>query len=238
MINGTSIWTQHPSCWFISNVTCYWLSYRNCTDSLKASLASALRHTQHQAQSTYDKRTSSQKKQQACDFARHCAENSRQSQQQSEHEDPVCCPYKPSDFVAVVEESSTLKVPKVLIGQVLQCLNNQEVSLLWYKHFVSQNSYALTLDGNAWVENVGSLHSVKMLPWKSKPGHYKLSTSTKTLHKAVFGGSKWTVLGNIDNRLTWQRFFINNLLSVLLSIISYGVQTINFWICTNWISAS
>lgn len=158
--------------------------YRKCTDSLKDSLAAALRHSRKQAQLTYDKRTTFQRKQEACDFARQCAEDSIATQEQAE---PSPCPFSVGDFVAIVEKDSTLKEPKVLIGQIQHFKqSNQEVSLLWYRHRVALNSYSLELDGESWMENVDALHSVKMAPLKGKQGHYKLSTAKRSLHKAVF----------------------------------------------------
>lgn len=161
---------------------------RNCTDSLKESVAAALRHTRRQSQITYDRRTSMQRKNLACDFAQAASESFQQSRDLPQASDATpSCTFKAGDFVAVVERSSTLKSPKVLIGQVLHFLGDGEISLLWYKRCDSSASYYMVLDGQQWVEHQDSLHAIKMVPVKGKSGQLKLSTSLRCLHKAVFG---------------------------------------------------
>ena len=110
--------------------------YRNCSDSLKSSLASALRHSQRQAQNTYDRRTLSEKKKQAVDYARDLAETdgSLQDVASTSTASTTRLKFKPGAFVAAVEEGSTLNKPKILIGRVLFYTKpGEEVLLLWYK---------------------------------------------------------------------------------------------------------
>ena len=57
------------------------------------------------------------------------------------------CQFQPGDFIACVEDSSTLHAPKILLGQVHCVQDNGEVSLLWYKA-ISANMYKLELDGH------------------------------------------------------------------------------------------
>ena len=90
----------------------------DCTDAThEASLAAALRHSQQQAQRTYDRRTANDRKQLAVNLAREYAEE--HLEEEPDNGQPQSfkdCPFKPGDFVAVVEEHSKLNRPKVLIG--------------------------------------------------------------------------------------------------------------------------
>lgn len=161
---------------------------RNCTDPLKESVAAALRHSKRQSQVTYDRRTSMQRKSLACDFAQAESENFQQSRDQPRARNSTTpSAFKAGDFVAVVEESSTLKSPKVLIGQILHFLDKGEVSLLWYKRCDNSSTYYMVLDGKQWVEHQDSLCAIEMVPVRGKMGHLKLSTSLRLLHKSVFG---------------------------------------------------
>ena len=94
------------------------------------------------------------------------------------------CPFKLGDFVAVVEEGSTLSSPKILIGQLHAFVGRADVSLLWYKN-ISPNLYKLELSGGQWTEGVGSLVPVSLKAAKNRPGVYRLTTSPRRIHKAV-----------------------------------------------------
>lgn len=129
-----------------------------------------------------------QRKSLACDFAEAESEIFQQSRDLPQASDATPpCTFKAGEFVAVVERSSSLKSPKVLIGQVLHFLGKGEISLLWYKRFENTANYYMVIDGNQWIEHQDSLHAIKMTPVKGKSGHFKLSTSLRCLHKAVFG---------------------------------------------------
>jgi len=94
------------------------------------------------------------------------------------------CQFRPGDFVACVQDGSTLKAPKILLGQVHCVEDNREVSLLWYKA-ISANMYKLELDGQRWCEPVDSLTPVSVQVTKNRPGVYRLQTSQRTVHKAI-----------------------------------------------------
>lgn len=161
--------------------------FSDCTDALKASLAAALRHSREQAQSTYDRRTANDRKRLAVDLARDYAEQQLEedtdvslSQQQ-----PDNCPFKPGEFVGVVEEDSTLNSPKILIGQIHSFVGQDNVSLLWYKR-VSKGFYKLELSGERWTEGVASLVPATLKAAKNRPGMFRLATSPRDIHRAVF----------------------------------------------------
>lgn len=160
--------------------------HSDCTDALKASLAAALRHSQQQAQRTYDRGTANDRKQLAANLAREYAEDHLEEEpdngQPQSFDD---CPFKPGDFVAVVEEHSKLNCPKVLIGQIRSLNQQGDVSLLWYKN-VSRNLYKLELSGEQWTESLESLVPVTVKVPKNRPGLYQLCTSPRPIHKVVF----------------------------------------------------
>lgn len=157
----------------------------NCTDALKASIAAALRHSQGQAQRTYDRRTANEKKQLAVDMAREFAEEAANScaEEAGSSHSSADCEFSQGDFVAVVEADSTLKSPKVLVGQVQRLVDRQAV-LLWYKP-APGNVYKLHLDGTEWVEAIDSLVAVTLSPAKNKPGCFRLNSSLRSIHKQV-----------------------------------------------------
>ena len=150
----------------------------NCTDALKASIAAALRHSQGQAQRTYDRRTANEKKQLAVDMAREFAEEAANScaEQAGSSHSSADCEFSQGDFVAVVEADSTLKSPKVLVGQVQRLVDRQAVP---------GNVYKLHLDGTEWVEAIDSLVAVTLSPAKNKPGCFRLNSSLRSIHKQV-----------------------------------------------------
>ena len=133
----------------------------------------------------YDKRTALQKKKPAMAFARNCLPADDEDCS-APTESALSDEFSPGQFVAVVEESSTLKQPKVLIGRVLHAdQTGKEVSLLWHKH-VKGNLYKPEYQGSVWTEPCDSLIPVKMTPSKKFTELYALSTSARTIHKRVF----------------------------------------------------
>ena len=160
---------------------------RDCTDSLKVSLASALRHSRKQAQATYDRRTANQKKRMAVDLARDYAEGRLEEGEAATAREPEEGDegVNRGDFVGVVAEESTYPSPKVFIGQV-QSIRENEATLLYYKH-IGTNLYKLELSVEEWKENIDSLVPVQFQATKKRAGVYKLMTSTRTIHKVVKG---------------------------------------------------
>ena len=160
---------------------------RDCTDSLKVSLASALRHSRKQAQATYDRRTANQKKQMAVDLARDYAEGRLDEGEAATAGEPEEGDSKVNrgDFVAVVAEESTYLSPKVFIGQV-QHIRQREATLLYYKH-IGTNLYKLELSVEEWKGGIDSLVPVQLQATKKRAGVYKLMTSSRTIHKIVKG---------------------------------------------------
>lgn len=168
----------------------YFFPHRDCTDSLKDSLAAALRHSRAQAQRTYDKRTSNEKKQPALDLAREFAEENIFGAGPSADSvlptaSSVSHQVKAGQFVGMVEAGSTYNRPRVLVAQVHALLPDQKVSLLWYK--ANKNLFRLQLDGESWVEHVDCLLPINMTPAKNKPGCYRLQTSLREIHKSLQG---------------------------------------------------
>lgn len=171
---------------------------RNVTDSLKSSLAAALRHSRNQAEKIYDRRTLNERKEEAVSLARGFAEESlgpapsggqntqepngpAESQSLSDSHDGL----KPGQFVGLSEEESTLKKPKVLIAQVHRLLPNRKVSLLWYKPH--KNLFKLELDGQDWIEDVDCVVPVNMEPANNKPGWFRLGITVREIHKTIHG---------------------------------------------------
>lgn len=142
------------------------------------------------AQAVYDRRTQNQKKSQAMALARSMAEEessgctpcegqlaSTSKQQQRE--------FKPGQFVAVLQEESTLKSPVFFIGRILYYRNNSdEIELLWYKN-VRGGDYKLTFEEIPWVEKEEKLTLVKMSPSKKLVDQYRLDTAPRTIHKTA-----------------------------------------------------
>ena len=153
---------------------------RDCSESLKESIARALRHSRAEASRTYDRRGSSERKQSAVRYAQSQAQ-SVLGEPGSDEESPKC-----GDFVGVVEEDSSLKQPKVMIGQV-NYYREEDVHLLYYKAVPSKrNVCTLCLDGNPWTESKNSLVPVKMRGTKIQ-GEFRLYTPPREIHNKVFG---------------------------------------------------
>ena len=155
---------------------------------MKDSLAAALRHTRQQAQSTYDRRTANEKKELALALAQRTAEQGGPGTL----EEPQVPPgdgqpqHGLGDFVGLVEQDSTLREPKILIGRVHAFLPEDQALLLWYKS-MGAGMYCLQADGSQWVESLSALVPVSVKPAKGKPNGYRLTTSLRTIHKAVHG---------------------------------------------------
>lgn len=131
-----------------------------------------------------------EKKKQALEFAQNCADSQNQAPCTSKK---TACKtqaqeFKPGQFVALVQEGSTLKLPKCLVGRVLFYTdqdNCNEVQLLWYKN-VKGSAYKLDFDGSPWVESTDSMIAVELCPSKKIPDQYTLLTAPRTIHKRVF----------------------------------------------------
>ena len=156
----------------------------DCTDALKSSLAAALRHSREQAQKTYDRRTANDRKQLAVSLAREYAEEQYDEDPDSAHDDDGEQPFELGEFVAVVEQDSSVNRPKILVGQIHCFVGKREVSLLWYQN-ISGNFYRMELSRGQWLESQDSLVPVVLRPAKNKPGVYRLMTSPRQIHKAV-----------------------------------------------------
>jgi hypothetical protein len=96
---------------------------------------------------------------------------------------PVNTNIKVAQFVALIEEGSTLGSPKILVGQVHALLPDGRVSLLWYKSH--KNFFKLELDGEQWIEHVNCLLPVSMRPVKNRPGIYRLVKSLRSIHRSL-----------------------------------------------------
>jgi len=164
---------------------------RDCTDSMKDSLASALRHTRKQAQVTYDRRTSNEKKARAVAMTTQYAQTSMDAietrKQARDEPKSRSLDIHVGDFVGLIEEDSTMQNPKVLIGQI-QCLIDVDnrASLLWYKH-ISSNQYTFQFQSEEWIENLEAMIPVTMKAIKQSPGAYKLSNTLRSIHKKLMG---------------------------------------------------
>ena len=163
------------------NIVCCISSDRDCTDALKTSLASALRHSRHEAERTYDRRMSNQRKEQALSVTRGFAEESLSEKQPAMSSQAR--EFEIGEFVGLVEEGSALNKPLILIGQIQSFLEDGKVSLLWYTS--RKNLYSLNLDGNQWVEDMACLTAVTMNPARNQPGRFRLATSLRAIHKTL-----------------------------------------------------
>ena len=162
--------------------------YSSCDDSLKDSLAVALRHSRQQAQSTYDRRTANQKKAAALQFARKKAEAIMGREDDASEQSPSSedvSDFSVGDFVGLVMEDSTLNDPCVFVGRIQKLLPGNQVSLLWYKH-KGGALYSLEVGGDGWIEDSSALVPISVKPAKGKVDCYRLATSLRTIHKAVF----------------------------------------------------
>lgn len=136
---------------------------------------------------TYDRRTANQKKAAAIDFTRKKAESVMEDQANSSQEESASgLQFQAGDFVALVQEGSTLHNPLVLVARIHALLEAGEASLLWYKP-QGAGLYSLEVDGQ-WTEPIGALVPINVKPAKGKKDAYRLCTSLKTVHKAVYGG--------------------------------------------------
>ena len=169
----------------------YYIFNSDTSDALKASLSSALRHSRKQAEETYDRRTANERKECAVRVAREYAQDviSNQGVTESTATDtsrvqpPTTTNIKLAQFVGLIEKDSTLKSPKILIGQVHAFLANRKVTLLWYKAY--KNYFNLELDGEQWIEDVACLVPMEITPVKNKVGLYCLNNSLRSIHKSL-----------------------------------------------------
>lgn len=160
---------------------------RGCSETLKDSLANALRHSRRQAESTYDKRTYVEKKKEALSFARNEAEalsSSDDEQQNVAKLNSVSSTFKSGDFVAVVHEDSTLNRPNISLGRIFSFQNDKEVLLSWYKK-VSHGNYKLSFDADCWIEHIDNIVHVNVNPAKGTDT-FKLEQSIRSIHKLAF----------------------------------------------------
>ena len=175
---------QPGSFWSYTNILEFHID-SDCTDALKTSLAAALRHSREQAQRTYDRRTTNDRKQLAVSMAREYAEEQFEEDPDDGRADKETeQPFQPGEFVGVVELDSTLNRRKILIGQIHSFVGKADVSLLWYKN-ISSGLYKLELTGERWVEGQDSLVPVTLKAAKNRPGVYCLCTSPRQIHRAV-----------------------------------------------------
>ena len=99
------------------------------------------------------------------------------------------CPFKPGEFVGLVEDESSPERPKILLAQVHSVVGQADVSLLWYKR-VSQGLYKLELSGNQWNKSSSCLVPVTVKPAAKRSGLYRLCTLPLEIHRAVFEKKK------------------------------------------------
>lgn len=158
-----------------------------CTDSMKDSLAAALRHSREQAQSTYDRRTACEKKAAALRLAREKAEEGADPEVRLATEQSSKPEITVGQFVGLVTEESTLQNPSIMLARVQAFLPDGQVSLLWYRNVGGGGLYALEVDGSQWIESVDALVPVKAVIAKGRSHSYRLMTSVRTIHKAVHG---------------------------------------------------
>ena len=90
-------------------------------------------------------------------------------------------------FVGLIEEASTLDEPRVLIAQIQEFLPGNQASLLWYSETKTTGQYMFQYESRPWIEHINSMHPVRINKMKHRPGLFKLSTSLKSIHKALCG---------------------------------------------------
>lgn len=150
------------------------------TDAAKDSLAAALRHSRRHAQETYDKRTSTERKDLAMSLATEFAQNDHGEQPNLNRGS-----LKVGDFVGLIEQDSTLAKPKVLVAQIQSFQSDDQANLLWYDSTERKDEFMFEFEQQPWVESIQSLCSVDMRPVKKRRGAYKLYTSPRTIHKSL-----------------------------------------------------
>ena len=122
------------------------------SDTTKASMVAALRHSRDQPEKTYNRQTANKRKDCALCVAREYAQDviSKPAMTETTHtstvseQPPVTTNIKLAQFVALLEEKRKLRGPKILISQVHSFLDNAKVSLLWYKAY---KNHKLEIDG-------------------------------------------------------------------------------------------
>jgi hypothetical protein len=94
-----------------------------------------------------------EKKQPALELAQSMAQRSSDLEprpDKTEHQ------FSPGEFVGLVEETSTLDKPIILVGRVLYYVDKTRVSLLWYKA-TGFSTYDLSFEGETWIEDESAL---------------------------------------------------------------------------------
>ena len=159
---------------------------------MKESIAIAMRHSKREAERTYDRRTSVERKRQALSFA-HRQINRFENDEENEDDEEqrsvpeAATPFELGQFVGCVRDASTLAKPKILLGRMLR-KDNRGIQLLWYRNLKgrkAKNLYKLCLDGDEWIEKPESLLPVTVAP-NGEIDTVLLKTDTKEIHKAVF----------------------------------------------------
>ena len=169
---------------------------------MKESLAAALRHSRREAERTYDRRTASDKCSQARAFAqegmRRALEPDTSSKEtlveEQEHEssssddDHTEPRPPPGTFVALVEDRSTLRRPKIMLARVLTYPSRKVASLLWYKAITAATNtrmlFELHIDGEVWQEATRALFPVTTEPHKPT-GAVRLLTTPREIHRQL-----------------------------------------------------
>ncbi|XP_048585125.1 uncharacterized protein LOC125567988 [Nematostella vectensis] len=170
-----------------SSFVTYCYGDSQCTDAMKDSLASALRHTRKQAQLTYDRRNSSEKKSLAVSLASELAENTIESL--SAQPSYRNAGLDKGSWVALTVEGSTLANPNILLARIQNLMPGRRASLLWFKATAEKGLYAFHYDEASWIESLDALVPVQVKEIKNSPGLYKLATSLKKIHRAVLGNN-------------------------------------------------
>lgn len=152
-------------------------------------MAAALRHSRKHAQQTYDKRTSNERKGAALSLASQFIEE--EEEQQGSTRCATSGQLSVGDFVGLIEKSSTLSDPHVLIGQIQEFLPDRQASLLWFDQTGKSDAgrYSFQFEPDSWIEHIDSLCRVRMSALKRQPGVFKLNTPLKAIHTALGGNT-------------------------------------------------
>lgn len=150
-----------------------------------------MRHSKREAERTYDRRTSVERKRQALSFAHHQVNRFEDDEDDEENEMPkaakAASSFELGQFVGCACVGSTLDKPDIMLGRI-QHKNNKGVELLWYKNVKDRKSkhlYKLCLDSARWNEKRESLVSVIVSP-TSEIDTVLLKTDAKDVHRAIF----------------------------------------------------
>ena len=162
-----------------------------CNDSIKESIAAAMRHSKREAERTYDRRTGMERKRLALSFAQKQVSEIADSDEDS----TMVTSAKPAlslkigEFVALACSDSTLQKPKILLGRITH-QSDESVNLLWYENLKdrkSQNLYRLCLDGKECKEQPESLTRVNVVSSTREGDTVILLTEPTEIHRSSFG---------------------------------------------------